>query len=79
MDSTTHWSPYFFAALPTTDGSAIAPEFTLTLSAPHFRTRSKSEMSFIPPPTVKGMNTCDATAVSVSAKSFLPSCDAVMS
>ena len=35
-------------------GSATAPELTLTLSAPHLRTRSKSERSLMPPPTVRG-------------------------
>ena len=31
-------------------------EFTLTLSAPHLSTLSKSSRVFMPPPTVRGMN-----------------------
>ena len=38
-------------------GSRIAPELTLTLSAPHLSTRSKSSTVLMPPPTVSGMKT----------------------
>ena len=36
-------------------GFLIAPLLTLTLSAPHFKTRSKSSSVLIPPPTVSGI------------------------
>ena len=41
-ESTTHWLPYFWAAAGMMPGLAMAPELTLTLSAPHLSTRSKS-------------------------------------
>ena len=78
-ESTTHWSPYSFAASVMMPGFLMAPEFTLTLSAPHFSTRSKSAMLLIPPPTVSGMNTFDAVSVRISVKSLRPSALAVMS
>ena len=59
--------------------SAMAPVFTLTLSAPHLSTRSKSSSEFIPPPTVSGMNMEDATSRRLSANSERPSAEAVMS
>ena len=78
-ESTTHWSPYSLAASVMIPGFLMAPELTLTLSAPHFRTLSKSAMLLMPPPTVSGMKTFDAVSVSISVNSFLPSADAVMS
>ena len=78
-ESTTHWSPYLLAAARTSSGSRIAPVFTLTLSAPHLRTRSKSSIELMPPPTVSGMKMVRATSRSASAKSLRPSALAVMS
>ena len=57
----------------------MAPEFTLTLSAPHLSTRSKSSRLEMPPPTVSGMKMVDATSRSISVKSLRPSAEAVMS
>lgn len=65
-ERTTHWSPYFRAAFRIREGSRIAPELTLTLSAPHLRTRSKSSTVLIPPPTVRGMKMVEATSVRIS-------------
>ena len=39
----------------------MAPELTLTLSAPQLSTLSKSSKVEIPPPTVKGIKTSLAT------------------
>ena len=69
IESTTHWSPYFFAACVMSSGLLIAPELTETLSAPHLRTRSKSSRVRIPPPTVRGMKTLEATRRRASVKS----------
>ena len=79
QERTTHWSPYFNAASLIKSGFLIAPEFTLTLSAPHFKTRSKSSTVLMPPPTVSGMNILEATSVKISVKSCLPSKEAVIS
>ena len=57
----------------------MAPELTLTLSAPHLSTRSKSSMELIPPPTVRGMKMVLATSVSMSVNRARPSAEAVMS
>ena len=76
---TTHWSPYFFAASPMSSGLLMAPELTLTLSAPHFSTRSKSSTELMPPPTVRGMKMVAAASRRISVKIFLPSAEAVMS
>ena len=57
----------------------MAPELTLTLSAPHLRTRSKSSTELMPPPTVKGMKMVAATSVRISVKRARPSAEAVMS
>ena len=78
-DSTTHWSPYSRAASRTRSGLRMAPELTLTLSAPHFSTRSKSSTVLMPPPTVRGMKMVDATSVRMSVNSLRPSAEAVMS
>ena len=60
-------------------GSAMAPELTLTLSAPHLRTRSKSSSVRMPPPTVRGMKISEATRRRMSVNRFRPSTEAVMS
>ena len=57
----------------------MAPELTLTLSAPHFSTRSKSSKELMPPPTVRGMNTLLAVWVKISVNRERPSAEAVMS
>ena len=78
-ERTTHWSPYFFAASSISSGLLIAPELTLTLSAPHLRTRSKSSSVLIPPPTVRGINISLATLQRISVNRALPSDEAVIS
>ena len=78
-DRTTHWSPYFFAARVMRSGSRMAPELTLTLSAPHLSTRSKSSTVLMPPPTVRGMKMVEATSVRMSVNRARPSAEAVMS
>ena len=78
-ERTTHWSPYFCAACAMRSGFLIAPELTLTLSAPHFSTRSKSSKVLIPPPTVRGMKIVSATFFRISVKRARPSADAVIS
>ena len=57
----------------------MAPELTLTLSAPQVSTRSKSSSEEMPPPTVSGMKMVEATSRRMPVKSFLPSAEAVMS
>ena len=79
QERTTHWFPYFFAASSIKSGFLIAPLFTLTLSAPHFRTLSKSSSEFIPPPTVRGIKTLEAVSFRMSVKISLFSAEAVMS
>jgi hypothetical protein len=44
---------------------------TLTLSAPQFKTRSKSDTSLIPPPTVRGIKTSEATPFKISVNKTL--------
>ena len=60
-------------------GSFSAPELTLTLSAPHFSTRSKSSSVLMPPPTVRGIKISPATRVRMSVKRARPSKLAVIS
>jgi len=60
-------------------GLRMAPELTLTLSAPHFSTRSKSSSVLMPPPTVSGMKIWLATWRRISVKSPRPSTLAVIS
>ena len=57
-----HCAPYFADASAMTSGRAIAAELKLTLSAPALSSRRTSATVRTPPPTVSGMNTCDATA-----------------
>ena len=78
-ERTTHWSPYFREASRMSSGFRMAPELTLTLSAPHFSTRSKSSTVLMPPPTVRGIKTVLAVSQSTSVKSLRPSAEAVMS
>ena len=78
-ESTTHWSPYRCAAAGISPGSFSAPELTLTLSAPHFSTRSKSSSVLMPPPTVRGIKISPATRVRISVKRARPSKLAVIS
>ena len=60
--TTMHCEPYLAAASRMTSGDATAAELKLTLSAPALRSRRTSATVRTPPPTVSGMNTCDATA-----------------
>ena len=78
-ESTTHWLPYFCAAAGISPGLRIAPELTLTLSAPHLSTRSKSSSVLMPPPTVSGMKIWLATCRRMSVKRPRPSTLAVIS
>ena len=78
-ESTTHWLPYFCAAAGMMPGLRMAPEFTLTLSAPHFSTRSKSSSVLMPPPTVSGIKIWLATSRKISVNRPRPSTLAVMS
>ena len=57
----------------------MAPELTLTLSAPHFKTRSKSATVRMPPPTVRGMKIWLAASARMSVNRARPSAEAVMS
>ena len=77
--STTHWLPYRLAACGMREGSSSAPELTLTLSAPHFSTRSKSSTVRMPPPTVRGMKTEEAASRRIPVNRDRPSAEAVMS
>ena len=78
-ERTTHWLPYRWAAAGMRLGFLRAPELTLTLSAPHLSTRSKSSSVLMPPPTVRGMKISLATFVRISVKRARPSKLAVMS
>ena len=60
-------------------GFLIAPLLTLTLSAPHLSTRSKSSSVLMPPPTVSGIKISLATRVRISVNSARPSKLAVIS
>ena len=60
-------------------GFLSAPELTLTLSAPHLSTRSKSSSVLMPPPTVSGIKISLATRVRISVNSARPSKLAVIS
>ena len=67
------------AAAGISPGLRIAPELTLTLSAPHLSTRSKSSSVLMPPPTVSGMKIWLATCRRMSVKRPRPSTLAVIS
>ena len=60
-------------------GFLIAPLLTLTLSAPHLSTRSKSSSVLMPPPTVSGIKISLATRRRISVKIVRPSTLAVIS
>ena len=62
-----------------TCGLATAAELKLTLSAPALSSRRTSDTSRTPPPTVNGMNTCEATASMMGRISPRASLVAVMS
>ena len=62
MATTMHCEPYLAAESDTKSGLATAAEFMPTLSAPAFSKRRTSATARTPPPTVKGMNTCEATS-----------------
>jgi hypothetical protein len=62
MATTMHCAPYLSDASRITCGLATAAELKLTLSAPALSSRRTSATVRTPPPTVSGMNTCEATA-----------------
>mgnify|MGYP000470725907 CR=1 FL=1 len=68
-----------FCAAADDAGVADGPELTLTLSAPHFSTRSKSSSVLMPPPTVSGIKIWLATRRKISVNSPRPSTLAVIS
>ncbi len=69
----------FSAASLISSGRFIAALLTATLSAPALRIFLKSSTVRIPPPTVNGINTCFATASTISTTVSRASDDAVMS
>ncbi|MCY1379263.1 hypothetical protein D9M69_669670 [compost metagenome] len=79
MATTMHCEPYFWAASLITCGSAMAAELKLVLSAPALSSRRTSATVRTPPPTVSGMNTCEATASMIGRMRSRPSLVAVMS
>ena len=60
--TTMHCEPYLSLASLTNCGLATADEFIDTLSAPALSKRRMSSTLRTPPPTVSGMNTCEATS-----------------
>ena len=60
-------------------GSATPAELMLTLSAPANNKFATSFTDLIPPPTVRGTNTCSATFETTSTNVFLFSFVAVIS
>ena len=74
-----HCEPYLAAASRMTSGDATAAELKLTLSAPAFKSLRTSATVRTPPPTVSGMNTCDATASMMCRITSRSSLVAVMS
>ena len=79
MATTMHCAPYLSEASRITRGLAMAAELKLTLSAPAFSRRRTSSTVRTPPPTVSGMNTCEATASMMGRIKSRPSLVAVMS
>ena len=79
MAVTTHWAPNSAAISVISSGRWTAEVLTLTLSAPARNRRRASSTERIPPPTVKGMNTCSAVRRATSTIVSRPSLDAVMS
>ena len=59
--TTIHCEPKRLAASATICGLTTAVVLILTLSAPAFSKRRTSSTSRTPPPTVSGINTCEAT------------------
>ena len=74
-----HWAPYLREASSITCGLAMAAELKLVLSAPALSSRRTSSTVRTPPPTVSGMNTCEATASMIGRIRSRPSLVAVMS
>ena len=64
--TTMHCAPNRPAASSTTPGSCTAAVLIETLSAPALRSRRTSAALRTPPPTVRGMKTCAATASTTS-------------
>ena len=60
--TTMHWDPKKSAHRATREGSPTAAVFRDTLSAPASSIRRTSSTLRIPPPTVRGMNTCSDTS-----------------
>ena len=67
------------AGLTGANFNATADEFMLILSAPALSSRRTSSSARTPPPTVSGMNTCEATASMMPSIRSRPSDVAVMS
>ena len=79
MASTHICEPKCDAISSISAGVRSAAELTATLSAPASSKRSTSLRVLTPPPTVKGMESSEATLLTISVKVFLPSTLAVMS
>jgi len=79
MAMTMHCAPYRPAASSTNWGFWTAAVLILTLSAPAFSKRRTSSTSRTPPPTVSGMNTCEATCSTIPSSKPRSSELAVMS
>ena len=77
--STTHWEPNRSAASVISSGRATAAELTEILSAPARSSSRKSSRVRMPPPTVRGTNTCSAVRSTTSATVLRASWVAVMS
>ena len=79
MATTTHCWPNLSESRFTRLGFSTAAVFMDTLSAPLMRASLASLIDLIPPPTVNGMFSSDATAFIILLRSFRRSGDAVMS
>ena len=79
MATVQTWLPKFFATSEIRSGFLIAAELMDTLSAPAPKRVSTSFSSWMPPPTVKGMEIWAAMRFTKSTKVLRPSCEAVMS
>ena len=72
MATTMHWAPNWRAPAPISSGSRTADEFRLTLSAPARNKAVIPSTERIPPPTVKGMNSCEAVRSTSSTRVSRP-------
>ncbi len=72
MAITTHCRPNFIAASLSKFLFLIAAELTAILSAPHESILRKSSKVRMPPPTVRGKNTCSLARESTSQTGCLP-------